>query len=684
MKQRHSLRVTVFLILLPIVILSMVVLSVVGYQSARRIINNAIDKEMNYSLNTAVEFIGKSLAQNRKVSEALACSSQVGYGVYTEDMYASLLLQLIGTNDETFGGGIWLEPYKFEPTRQYFSPYVMRESGKPVYMDNYNLGEGVYYTQQDWYTSAVNLKKSVVWSAPYYDDFAKISMITSSSPIYNKSGAFVGVATADIDLTSMQAMVNSLKASPNASSFLIDAQGTYIAHPDTEKMLKQNIMQDPDPTIAQLGQALLQNKSGSSSFALDGKPYRLWYTQVPETGWIIATQIDEASLYAEVGTLAAAQTVICVVAALLVSLAVYLVISRMVVNPMRKLCKVTGEISAGNLDVSVEQMRVKNEIGVLADSINITVNRLRDYNAYINETASVINKLGDGVLEFSLHHEYTGEFYKLKEALLHVQETLVQTLSGIMDTSGKVAISSQEVSGLAENIARGTAEQRESVESLSHTMDEISQKINQNAENSKMANRVSGDVGKEIEHGNAQMNQMMIAMNEISQASGEIRKIIKVIDDIAFQTNILALNAAVEAARAGHAGKGFAVVAEEVRNLAGKSAEAARNTTSLIENSLKAVESGSQIAQQTAQSLQNISKNAAESIQLVGEIAVASSAQADSLRFVSENLKQINSVVQANLITAEQSSSAGQALLQQADTLQTVADRFRKPAYSGK
>lgn len=684
MKQRNSLKVTVFLVLLPIVILSMVVLSVVGYQSAKHIINNSIDKEMSYSLNTAVEFIGKSLAQNRKVSEALACASQVGYGVYTEDMYASLLLQLIGTNDETFGGGIWLEPYKFEPGRQYFSPYVMRESGKPVYMNNYNLGEGVYYTQQDWYTSAVNLKESVVWSAPYYDDFAKISMITSTSPIYDKSGTFVGVATADIDLTSMQAMVNSLKAAQNANSFLIDAQGTYIAHKDTEKMLKQNITQDADPAVVQMGQTLLLNKNGSDAFELGGKPYRLWYKQVPETGWIIATYIDEASLYAEVGALAVAQTVICVVAALVVSLAVYLIISKTIVSPLRRLCKVTSEISEGNLDVSVEQMRKKNEIGVLADSVNTTVLRLRGYSAYIDETASVINKLGDGVLEFSLHHEYTGEFYKLKEALLHVQETLVQTLSGIMDTSGKVAVSSQEVSGLAENIARGTAEQRESVESLTRTMDEISQKINQNAENSKMANQVSGDVGREIEHGNAQMSQMMTAMNEISSASSEIRKIIKVIDDIAFQTNILALNAAVEAARAGHAGKGFAVVAEEVRNLAGKSAEAARNTTSLIENSLKAVESGSQIAQQTAESLQNISKNAAESIQLVGEIAAASSAQAGSLHVVSENLKQINSVVQANLITAEQSSDAGQALLQQADTLKTVADRFRKHAYSGR
>lgn len=221
----RSIQTSLLFVIVPAVIISMAVLSLMGYLSSKAIIQTSAGNEMSQCLSVAMGSIEMSLSNNRMVAETMArgveaVQRQAVKGEQTASdwdaaAYQEILTSFVGSNPETFGGGIWFEPYQYRPEQRYFSPYCMRQNGAVTYVDNYSLGEGVYYTDQDWYTNAANTTQKSVWSAPYYDEFAQISMVTSSAPIYDETGRFLGVATADIDLTQMQQMVLSLDVVAN-------------------------------------------------------------------------------------------------------------------------------------------------------------------------------------------------------------------------------------------------------------------------------------------------------------------------------------------------------------------------------------------------------------------------------------------------------------------------------------
>ena len=315
-----------------------------------------------------------------------------------------------------------------------------------------------------------------------------------------------------------------------------------------------------------------------------------------------------------------------------------------------------------------------DETQVLNDAM---VNTIKDFSAYIKDIERFLSELSDGNLNVTSDLEYHGDYKKIREALTKIRGNLQTTISGIKEVSEQVASGSDALSTSAQLLAHNTSKEASTLEEISSMTNDIQTNVGKNADATIEASEVLKNIVATVETGSAKMTEMKESMDEIQRSSEEIEKIVKMIDDIAFQTNILSLNAAVEAARAGAAGKGFAVVADEVRNLAGKSAEAAKSTTVLIESAINAIANGTKIADETANSLLEVVEKVNSVTAKIDEIATASEEQATAVTQLKGGIEQISAVVQTNSATSEESASASEELSGQAQTLKQIVGAFK-------
>ncbi len=349
-------------------------------------------------------------------------------------------------------------------------------------------------------------------------------------------------------------------------------------------------------------------------------------------------------------------------------------VKKQITQRLTEVVNAASSISNGNFNVDVHKLH-NDEIGSLAESF---INMKSSLTNISNDIIHIVGEAGNGNWRIAPESEsvYVGNWSIVRTSMQKMIASVNDALSQVYSSSEQISLGANQVASSAQNLAQGATEQAASVQNLSLAMEGISDKINYTASQSKSAKEATVKAANALDISNQQMNEMVASMNAINNKSYEISKIIKAIDDIAFQTNILALNAAVEAARAGSAGKGFAVVAEEVRNLATKSADSARETASLIEETLAVVENGNKIASDTSASIANVTEITNEMNSFVSQIAEASIEQAEVIKSINASTEQISSVIVINTATAEESAAANEELSGQANVMRDLVARF--------
>lgn len=520
---------------------------------------------------------------------------------------------------------------------------------------------------------------------------AKAGQTYFSSPELNSSnqltirigtpiGSTESVLYAELPYKAIGDEMNKIKVGEGGYAFVINHDGYTVIHPNEDnvanpvnyfELAKKDTAYEPTAKI--FGQ-MVDGKTGIGYSYYNGVRRLVGYTTLdgPE-GWSVAVTTPVTQVVENLRN----TLISCIGVGILLLLIAFFMnrfFAKKITEPIVKVTKRIELLAQGNLCEEVEQVMGKDESARLMLALQNTVQSLR---SYILDISNVLNGIARKDLTVESAVEYRGDFIPVQTALDQIVKTLNVTLTEINQATFQVRSGSEQVALGGQNLAQNSAEQSATTERLTDSLELVSQHIQENAEHSLSMNHMTKSALIEIQQGDQEMQKMLQSMESIDSSAKQIQHIIRVIDDIAAQTNILALNAAIEATRAGEAGKGFSVVADEVRNLALKSAEAAKSTTDLIENTIQSVSEGMKNVVQTAEAFNKIVEQTQTIDTLVGKVTESLETQAKSVTDLNEGMKQISAVTQANSATAEESAATSEDLLSQIQTLEERVLEFK-------
>jgi methyl-accepting chemotaxis protein len=540
-----------------------------------------------------------------------------------------------------------------------------------------NLADSVYFQMA--------MSGKVVVSNPIYSEDTKQLFYSVEAPIWQDGATdtqVVGVVVVAIDAKELSTIVSQMSVSKDGYAYIVSSTGDLFAHPNYDLITQgTNFIESAksDSSMKALGaltEQMITGVSGSGIYTFNGIGKYLAYASISESnGWSIAVcaPISDfmGSTYESIALIIGITLLTLIISVILATK-----ISGTIGTPIKLCAERLGKLAEGDLQSEIPSIKTNDETKLLAQATEKLASNLKIVIGDIDEALDQMS-IGNFVPKIdSVHEAYVGDFHHILESLKMLNLKLTDTLIQINSASAQMVDGADQLATSAMSLSQGSTEQAASVEELAATISEISIQTTQNANHAATAEKDITHLGKNINDSDLQMKHLIVAMQDINNASLEISKIIKTIEDIAFQTNILALNASVEAARAGTAGKGFAVVADEVRNLAGKSAEAASNTTTLIERAVRSVQDGSRMVDETSVSLNEVVAQADKVIVTMGKIMKATEQQSEAISQVTAGVDQISSVVQNNSSAAEESAATSQELSAQAEQLKKMLGTF--------
>lgn len=555
--------------------------------------------------------------------------------------------------------------------------YLFNKEGDSLTNSDLNVSDRQYFI------SALAGKSNI--SDPIYSRDSGEYVCAVAAPIWRdgiQNSEVIGAVMACMDVSSLNTLVSSINVSKNGYAYITDSKGTMIAHPNNELIKNQtNYIEESKKdsqyaSLAAVLQEMISGKNGFGSYKYQGQNKYLAYAPIKETnGWSIAIS---APVYDFLG--GTIKSIVMTASVIILTLVISFLSAAKLANTIGKpvqICTARLEkLAEGDLHSIVEDITTNDETMLLTQSAKTLTSSLK---SIIEDVKYILGEMARG--NFSAipqlpESAYVGDMHEIYTSITYMKKNITGTMQQIEVATSQVNAGAEQLAAGATGLAQGATEQASSVEELAASFGEISSRTKLNTTNATSSERYMSELGEKIRFSNDQMNNLITAMKEINSTSAEIGKIIKVIEEIAFQTNILALNAAVEAARAGSVGKGFAVVADEVRNLAAKSSQAASSTTALIERSILAVEEGSRMVDETGYSLKEVVEKTETAVRSMREIITATEQENDAINQMLIGIDQISKVVQSNSAAAEESAATAEELSAQAVSLKLLVDSF--------
>ena len=559
----------------------------------------------------------------------------------------------------------------------FFAVYIGFPDGTAIFSDHWSPDPNEWVaTQRGWYIGAA-ADPDHVYITDLYQDINTDELCITFSKAVIRNGTLVGVVAADVMADVLHDFASGFDAGYQSYANLTDEAGNIISHANP----------DYRPWIDENGDTIFQNLNeieggyyvvlrsdavlyGGEAVIVRGKDgVDRYYTayQIETTGWFLYSAIPVSTVEAPVRATQITSIIFLAILACAAAILLFFALRTMIMRPVNDVTNAANLLARGEKVSSLDGNYI-GEIALLADSF-------RGMEAFNYQQSEWLEQIASGDLSIEVRPRGNSDY--IGQSIMKMLENLNDMFDKINESSHQVAAGSKQIEGGSASLARGAMQQAASVQELSASMAEISEKTKQNAQIANESAALSQAIKENAVKGNALMDQMMLAVREINEANKSISNVIKTIDELAFQTQILALNAAVEAARAGRHGKGFTVVADEVRNLARKSAEAAKNTGALIENTVIKANLGLEIANETATSLQEIADGINRSAAIVSQIAQLSLEQTEAISHINSGIDSVADVVQETSATAEQSAAASSEMSRQAELLELLISHFK-------